>query len=86
MAVDGMWTMSDEGVFTLNEPYKTQLMEAKLMATKGWRDSLLDYLEPRCIYDREFLNEELLRRNGEEGMTAMQILEEFVLEALGGDL
>ena len=83
---DGMWTMNENGEFTLEEPYKTMLVEAKLMATKGWRDNLLGYLEPRCDYDREFLNQELLRRNGEEGMTAMEILEEFVLEALGGDL
>ena len=86
MAVDGMWSMSDDGEFTLSEPYKTMLNEAKLTATKGWRDGLLGYLEPRCVYDAAFLSQELLRRVDEQGVTPMEMLDEFVLEALGGDL
>lgn len=86
MAIDGMWTMDDDGTFTLNEPYATYLAEAKLHATKGWRDALYAYLEPKCPYTRDELNAEMLRRVDERECSAMELLDEFVLEALGGDL
>ena len=86
MAIDGMWSMSEEGEFTLNEPYATYLAEAKLHATKGWRDALYAYLEPKCPYTRDELNAEMLRRVDERECSAMELLDEFVLEALGGDL
>lgn len=86
MAKDGMWTMTDEGEFVLMEPYKTQLKEARLTATAAWTSALLEYLAQRTDYDAETLKDELLRRCQEEGLSAMEIVEEFVLEALGGDL
>ena len=81
----GVWTMTDEGVFVLQEPYKTQLAEAKLYATHGWREGLFAYLEPRTKYTRDELNRELLRK-ADEGMDPFEMLDEFVLEALDGDL
>ena len=86
MAIDGMWTMTDEGEFELQEPYKTQLLEARITATEAWTRALLEYLDEHSMYDLETLKQELLRRCNEEGMSAMEIVEEFVLEALGGDL
>lgn len=86
MAIDGMWTLTDEGEFVLAEPYKTQLVEARVVATEAWTRALLEYLAERSIYDAETLKNELLRRCNEEGLSAMEIVEEFVLEALGGDL
>ena len=86
MAIDGMWSMDDDGTFTLNEPFATYLAEAKLHATKGWRDALYAYLEPKCPYTRDELNAEMLRRVDERECSAMELLDEFVLEALGGDL
>ena len=86
MAVEGMWSMTDEGEFILNEPYATYLVEAKLHATHGWRESLYAYLVPKCPYTRDELNAEMLRRVEERDCSAMELLDEFVLEALGGDL
>lgn len=86
MATDGMWTMTESGEFVLMEPYASQLQEARLTATAAWATALLQYLAERSIYDEEFLKDELLRRCKEEGISAMEIVEEFVLEALGGDL
>ena len=86
MATDGMWMLTDEGEFVLAEPYRTQLVEARLTATAAWTKALLEYFAERSIYDTDTLKEELVRRCNEEGMSAMEIVEEFVLEALGGDL
>ena len=86
MATDGVWTMTDEGEFVLMEPYASQLQEARMTATAAWTAALVNYLAERSDYDAETLKDELIRRCNEEGMTAMEIVEEFVLEALGGDL
>ena len=86
MATDGMWTMTEEGEFVLMEPYASQLREARMAATAAWTAALVNYLAERSVYDAETLKDELIRRCNEEGMSAMEIVEEFVLEALGGDL
>ena len=86
MATDGMWTMTEEGEFALMEPYASQLREARMTATAAWTAALVNYLAERSVYDAETLKDELIRRCNEEGMSAMEIVEEFVLEALGGDL
>lgn len=82
----GMWTMADDGTFELQEPFSTYLKEAKVTATRGWADGLIGYLEPRCPYTAQELADELLRRNSERTDDNVTIFEEFVLEALGGDL
>lgn len=82
----GAWRMNDEGEFELVEPYKTALFEAHIAATKGWRDGLLDYVEPKCKYTREELRKALLEICEDENRTAFQKLDEFVIRALEGDL
>ena len=84
--IEGVWTMNDDGGFELQEPYKTYLLEAKLNATQGWREALYAYLAERCPYTRDELNAELLRRVDERECTAMELVDEFVIEALSGDL
>lgn len=86
MAIDGMWTLTDDGEFILAEPYKTQLQEARLTATAAWTSAIIEYLSEHSTYDTETLKDELLRRCREEGISAVEIVDEFVLEALGGDL
>lgn len=86
MAIDGMWTLTDEGEFVLDEEYAEQLQEARLIATAAWSDALIGYCAERSSYAPDFLKDELLRRCQEEGMQATDIVEEFVLEALSGDL
>ena len=82
---DGVWTMTEEGEFELNEPYATMLAEARISATRAWTTTLLGYLAEHTCYDIEFLKDELLRRNGRSDAPTA-IVEEFVLEALSGDL
>lgn len=83
---DGMWKLMDDGSFELQEPYRTWLREAKIVSTQGWTDALINYLEPRCPYTAQELADELVRRNEcREGAKTM-VFEEFVLEALSGDL
>lgn len=82
---DGMWTLNDDGSFELQEPYKTMLSECKVAASLAWTEAVVAYLEPRCQYTAQELTDELLRRNERpEGKVA--VFEEFVLEALSGDL
>ena len=82
---DGMWTMNEDGEFCLEEPYRTWLTEAKVTATRAWTEALIGYLEPRCPYTARELADELLERNNrDEGKVV--IVEEFILEALSGDL
>lgn len=84
---DGLWTLSDEGEFTLVEPYATMLYEAKVEATKGWADGLISYLAPRVSYDPQYMIEVLCdRQRRNPDAPSVEILESFVLEALSGDL
>lgn len=85
MATDGMWTMTDEGEFVLAEPYASQLKEARLIATTAWTNALVGYLAERSPYSAEELANSLIERS-QEGATPDEIVNEFVLEALGGDL
>lgn len=82
---EGMWTMHDDGSFELQEPYATWLQEAKVESTRGWASALVAYLEPKCPYTAQELIDELLERN-ERKEGKVMIFEEFVLEALSGDL
>jgi len=86
MTTEGVWKMTEDGQFELQEPYTTYLREAKQCATQGWREALYAYLVPKCPYTRDELDSEMLRRVGERECSAMQLLDEFVLEALNGDL
>ena len=82
---DGMWVLHDDGSFELQEPYRTMLQEAKVESTRGWTTALVNYLEPRCPYDAQTLVDKLAERN-ERPDGKMTVFEEFVLEALSGDL
>ncbi|MDO4400976.1 MAG: hypothetical protein Q4D27_08530 [Coriobacteriia bacterium] len=86
MATDGMWIMNEDYEFELAPEYSQMLFECRLAATKAWRDAMLDYLEPRTIYTREQLKEGLMARNDKTELDATERVNEFVLEALGGDL
>lgn len=83
---DGVWRMTDAGEFELNEPYRTWLKEARVEATRGWTEALVAYLEPKCPYTAQRLVDELVRRNGESEDGSVMVFDEFVLEALSGDL
>ena len=83
---DGMWALHDDGTFELMEPYKTWLEECKVISTTAWSEAVIGYLEPRCPYTAQELVDELVRRNEERPEGKVVVFDEFVLEALGGDL
>ena len=83
---DGMWTMNDDGTFELQEPYSTWLTEARVVSTQAWATALVAYLEQKCPYTARELADELIRRNEEREDSKVAVFEEFVLEALSGDL
>lgn len=83
---DGMWVMKDDGSFELQEPYKSMLTEARTLATAAWANAMLQYLSDNSPYTVDELSCELYRRCDEEGLSAVEIVNEFVLEALSGDL
>ncbi|MDO4400014.1 MAG: hypothetical protein Q4D27_03575 [Coriobacteriia bacterium] len=78
--------MNDDCELELAPEYSQMLFECRLLATKAWRDAILDYLEPRTIYTREQLKAGLMEKNDKVEMDATSRVNEFVLEALGGDL
>lgn len=82
---DGMWTMTDEGEFVLEESYAAELQAARAAATLAWTNAIVDYLAQRCPYTAEELLASLLTRC-QEGDEPNAIVDEFVLEALSGDL
>ena len=83
---DAVWRMTEDGEFELNEPYATQLEEARVAATRGWYAALVAYLVPRCPYTEAELRAELLKRNEQRPESKTTVFDEFVLEALSGDL
>ena len=85
---DGVWRMTDEGIFEINEPYATWLKEVRVLASKAWTEAVIEYLEPRCPYTAQELADELVRRNEREPELGQKVpvFESFVLDALSGDL
>ena len=83
---DGMWSMDEDGEFHLEEPYRTWLQEAREASTRAWHAALIAYLEPRSPYTAQELSDELIRRNEQREGAKVLVFEEFVLEALSGDL
>ena len=81
------WGMTEYGEFVLAEPYATKLLECKLGATKAWTDAVIGYLMRETRYDEDTLRSELLRRNEvDDEMGKVNLVDEFIIEALSGDL
>lgn len=74
-----------ESEWSMGELFNTMLTEARIAATQGWYAGLTGYLVPRCNYTEQELREELLLRNEQEG-DKVAIFEQFVLDALNGEL
>lgn len=81
------WSMIEDGEWVLAEPYDSKLMECKLGATKAWTDAVIGYLTRETRYDEDTLRAELLRRNEVDNeMGKVNLVDEFIIEALSGDL
>lgn len=68
------------------EPYSTMLDEARYASTEAWTAALIGYLEERSPYTAQQLTDELVKRNWERSDSKVPLFEEFVLEALSGEL
>lgn len=82
---EGIWTLNDDGSFTLAEPYAKMLAEARYEATNGWAKGLMVYLANHSPYTTEELKNALMERT-ERGDDPYETVDEFILEALTGDL
>ena len=82
----GMWRLNDDGTFAFLEPCRKQLDEARVAATTAWTESLVAYLEEKSPYSAQELVDELVKRNFERNDNKVMVFEEFVLEALSGEL
>lgn len=69
-----------------NSPAITRLASASTSTRRGWHNALVEYLEQRSPYTAQELSAELLRRNEFQEDGKVMVFEEFVLEALSGDL
>ena len=79
--------MTDDGAWVLAEPYATQLQEVKNAATKAWHAALISELAPMCPrYTAQELSDELQHRNNTRSDGKVPLLDEFIVEALTGDL
>lgn len=83
---DGIWKMTEAGEFELAEPYRTQLEECKVAATRAWHAAAIAYLAEHSPYTAQELSDELVKRNREREDGKVVVFDEFILEALSGDL
>ena len=83
---EGIWKMTDTGEFELAEPYRTQLEECKVAATRAWHAAAIAYLAEHSPYTAQELSDELVKRNREREDGKVVVFDEFILEALSGDL
>lgn len=82
---DGIWKLTEDGEFVLDEAYASELKEARVKAAMAWTNAIVDHLADKCPYTKEELLQSLLQRCG-ESEAPNEIVNEFVLEALSGDL
>ena len=85
MPTEGVWSMTEEGEFILSEPYLSQLIEVKLTATDGFNNAMFAKLAELSRYKVDELRDEWYRRVHED-LSPMEITDEFIIEALTGDL
>ena len=82
---EGIWSMNEDGSFTLDESYAELLAQARYEATNGWAKGLIVFLANHSPYTTEELKASLLKRT-ERGDDPYETVDEFILEALTGDL
>jgi hypothetical protein len=84
---EGIWSMDEDGNFTLNPAYQKVLDEARLVASDAWFVALSEYLAEKTGYSAKDLCEELFRRIQESDRPGgMELAQSFILDALSGDL
>lgn len=82
---EGIWTMTDDGEFVLDETYAEELKKIRVKAAQAWTDTVVEHLASICPYTSDELMAALLERC-QDNDSPDDIVNEFVLEALSGDL
>ena len=85
------WSMTEDGEWILNEPYKTVVDESKRKASIAWQTTICDYLSERTPYTVEQLVEAFLQRvmasgDKESKYEVVGLVDSFIIEALEGSL
>lgn len=88
---DAPWTMTEDGEWILNEPYKTILAEAKRKAAVAWQAEICEYISSKTGYATETLAGEFVRRSitstsEESNYKIVGMVDSFIIEALEGSL
>ena len=85
------WSMTEDGEWILNEPYRTMVNEAKVKAAAVWQAEICSYLSSRTKYTTEALTNEFVRRSlatsdEESKYKVVGVVDSFIIEALEGSL
>lgn len=85
------WSMTEDGEWILNEPYKTIVDEAKKKASVAWQAEICSYLSSKTNYTAEQLVSEFVRRSlettdEESKYKIVGVVDSFIIEALEGSL
>lgn len=80
------WSMTDDGEWILNEPYKTMLDECKIEATNAFNDAMFAYVSERTDYEVPELYEMFVSYAMKSELPPMERADQFIVRALEGDL
>jgi len=83
--MSGAWSMTEDGEFILNEPYKSELAKIKRDAMMAWVSSVVGYLEQRTDYDGQTILDAFGKRCKKDE-SPMDIVDSFVIETMEGNL
>lgn len=78
--------MNDNGEFVLSDEYRRHLDTVKSMASQAWMATVYDYLARYTVYTQSQLNESFLDRVSKKGCSPQEAVDEFIIEALEGNL
>ena len=79
------WTMTEDGEWVLNEPYKTHSEKCKRLAADAFVDAACQYLSQKTGYSKYELIDALNVKSARTDNRST-IIDEFVIQALEGDL
>lgn len=85
--MSGAWIITDDMEFILDPAFQEKLDDIKRKLRVRWLETICDELSMATGYDKEALLDEFLRRcERESGDLPVEIVDEFIIEALEGSL
>lgn len=83
----GAWTLTDEGEFILDPAYKNKLDDIKRKLRERWLDTICAEVAMATEYGKDELLSEFIRRcERESGDLPIEIVDEFIIQALEGSI